>query len=226
MREIVLETEGLDHVLRAALGADGIERWRTASDQFPTRILAGETIPGVGGRSQVARDAPGKAAVVPPERILAAILLIRDQKVMLDASLADLYGVETRALVQAVKRNGDRFPSDFMFQLSRAEFDDLRSQNVMSSSWGGRRSPPYAFTEQGVAMLSSVLRSRRAVQVNVEIMRAFVRLRELIAEQSDLARRLDEIERRYDDQFREVFEAIRALISEEATPKRIGFHAR
>ena len=167
-----------------------------------------------------------KTVLVPRERILGAILLIREQKVMLDATLAELYGAETRALVQAVKRNLDRFPDDFMFQLTREEFADLRSQNVMSSAWGGRRTRPYAFTEQGVAMLSSVLRSRRAAEVNVEIMRTFVRLREMIAGEANLARRLNELERRYDQQFRGVFDAIRALISEETKPrKRIGFHA-
>ncbi len=167
-----------------------------------------------------------RTALVARERILGAILLIRDQKVMLDSMLAELYGVETRVLVQAVKRNLDRFPDDFMFQLTSEEFADLRSQNVRSSRWGGRRTRPYAFTEQGVAMLSSVLRSRRAVQVNVEIMRAFVRLREMIAGQANLVRRLNELERRYDQQFRAVFDAIRALISEETKPpRRIGFRA-
>ncbi len=97
------------------------------------------------------------AAIVPRERVLSAIFLVRGEKILLDVSLAELYGVETRVLVQAVKRNLARFPADFMFQLSKEEFDDLRSQNVMSRSWGGRRTPPYAFTEQGVAMLSSVL---------------------------------------------------------------------
>lgn len=166
-------------------------------------------------------------ALVPRERILSAILLIRGHKVILDAMLAELYGVETRALVQAVKRNLDRFPDDFMFQLSKEEFKDLRSQTVISSSWGGRRTPPYAFTEQGVAMLSSVLRSRRAVAVNVEIMRAFVRLREMIADRAGLEQKLDALEQRYDEQFRMVFDAIRALISEETKPKkRIGFQPR
>jgi len=165
-------------------------------------------------------------ALVPRERILNAIVLMRGQKVMLDATLAELYGVETRALVQAVKRNAKRFLKDFMFQLSRKEFDDLRSQVVTSSSWGGRRTPPYAFTEQGVAMLSSVLTSGRAVEVNIQIMREFVRLRELVAKRSDLARRIDELESRYDAQFRTVFQAIRALISEDTKPrKRIGFRA-
>jgi DNA-binding PadR family transcriptional regulator len=113
-----------------------------------------------------------------------------------------------------------------MFQLSKAEFDDLKSQGVMSSEWGGRRTNPYAFTEQGVAMLSSVLRSQRAVEVNIEIMRAFVRLREMVAGHAELVRRIEELERRYDKQFRGVFEAIRALISEEGDPpKRIGFRA-
>lgn len=164
--------------------------------------------------------------LVPRERILNAILLVRDQKVMLDVTPAELYGVQTRALVQAVKRNLARFPDDFMFQLTKAEFDDLKSQGVMSSGWGGRRTHPYAFTEQGVAMLSSVLRSRRAVEVNVEIMRTFVRLRAMIAGYADLVRRLDALEGRYDQQFRSVFDAIRALIAEETKPRRrIGFHS-
>ena len=163
---------------------------------------------------------------VAQERIIAAILLIRGHKVMLDVTLAELYGVETRSLIQAVKRNRRRFPSDFMFQLSRGEFLNLRSQNVMSSSWGGRRTPPFAFTEQGVAMLSSVLRSHRAVHVNIEIMRMFVRLRDMVAGRTDLVRRIDDLERRYDTQFRSVFEAIRALISHDVRPrKRIGFRA-
>ena len=163
-------------------------------------------------------------ALVSPERIVGAILLIRGQKVMLDTALAELYGVETRLLVQAVKRNGGRFPRDFMFQLTKEEFDDLKSQDVMSSAWGGRRARPYAFTELGVAMLSSVLRSQRAVEVNIEIMSAFVRLREMVAGHADLVKRIDDLEKRYDKQFRTVFEAIRALITEEgAPPKHIGF---
>ena len=166
-------------------------------------------------------------SVIPSERILADILFVRRHKVMLDSALAELYGVETRVLVQAVKRNLDRFPDDFMFQLTKEEFADLKSQTVISSSWGGRRTPPYAFTEQGVAMMSSVLRSRRAAQVNVEIMRAFVRLREMVAGHGDLVRRIESLERRYDKQFKVVFEAIRALISEETSPKaRIGFRAK
>ncbi len=163
-------------------------------------------------------------SLVPQERVLGAIILIRGEKVIVDASLAELYGVETRVLVQAVKRNIDRFPADFMFQLTKEEFDDLKSQNVISSGWGGRRSEPYAFTEQGVAMLSSVLKSPRAVRVNVEIMRAFVRLRRMAAENQDLMLRIDALEERYDKQFGKVFDAIRALINDKLQPKRrIGF---
>ena len=117
---------------------------------------------------------------VPPERIEAGILLIRGQRVMLDSDLAELYGVPSKVMLQAVRRNAERFPDDFMFRLTRDEFRILRSQ-IVTSSWGGRRYPPYAFTEQGVAMLSSVLNSPRAVQVNIEIMRTFVRLRALMA---------------------------------------------
>jgi hypothetical protein len=147
--------------------------------------------------------------VVSLERIDKAIFFLRGHKVMLSTHLAELYEVEPRALVQAVKRNIERFPPDFMFQLSKAEFQNLKSQ-IVTSNWGGlRRAAPYAFTEQGVAMLSSVLNSRRAVQVNIEIMRAFVRLRELMATHKDLVRRLNEIEKKYDSQFRVVFDAIR-----------------
>ena len=160
------------------------------------------------------------------ERIERAILMVHDQKVMLDADLARLYEVETGQLVRAVKRNLDRFPSDFAFQLTLKEFRDLKCQSGISSSWGGRRYPPYAFTEQGVAMLSSVLDSRRAVAVNVEIMRAFVRLRQMLSGNADLARRLDDLEKKYDGQFRAVFEAIRQLMMPPASPpkRRIGFH--
>jgi ORF6N domain len=164
--------------------------------------------------------------LLPAERIERSILLIRGQKVLLDADLADLYGVTTRVLVQAVRRNLDRFPADFMFQLTREEFALLRSQTVISSQWGGRRYAPYAFTEQGVAMLSSVLRSRRAIEVNIEIMRAFVRLREMLASHKELARRLDELEAKYDEQFRVIFDAIRQLmlpLTEPQKKRRIGF---
>lgn len=162
--------------------------------------------------------------LIPVDRIEKAILLIRKQKVMLDADLAGLYGVETRALVQAVKRNLERFPDDFMFQLSRGEFALLRSQSVISRDWGGRRYPPYAFTEQGVAMLSSVLRSQRAIQVNIEIVRAFIRLRQMLASHTELARKLDALENKYDTQFKEVFEAIRHLmVPPEPKRRPIGF---
>jgi hypothetical protein len=165
------------------------------------------------------------SSYLPLERIEQAILLLRGQKVMLDDDLAELYGVETRALVQAVRRNADRFPADFMFQLSAVEFEGLRSQSVISNARrGGRRYPPYAFTEQGVAMLSSVLRSQRAVQVNIEIMRAFVRLRRMLASNEDLSRRLEELEQKYDAQFKVVFEAIRQLMMPPDPPtRRIGF---
>jgi hypothetical protein len=163
-------------------------------------------------------------ALVPHEHIERLILLIRGQKVMLSTDLAELYQVEPRVLVQAVKRNIARFPRDFMFQLSKEEFSNLKSQIVISS-WGGlRRATPYAFTEQGVAMLSTVLRSKRAIQVNIEIMRAFVRLRRILASHKDLARRLDELEKKYDTQFKVVFDAIRQLMAPPQKPSRkIGF---
>jgi len=161
---------------------------------------------------------------VPLRYIEQAILMIRGHRVMLSADLAGLYGIEPGAFVQAVKRNIERFPEDFMFQLTPDEYRILKSQSVISS-WGGRRHPPYAFTEQGVAMLSSVLRSPRAVQVNVEIMRTFVRLRRTLAANAGLARRLDELEKKYDVQFKVVFDAIRQLMQPPAAPKRrkIGF---
>jgi hypothetical protein len=164
--------------------------------------------------------------IVPAERIEGRILLIRGHKVMLDSDLASLYGVETKALTRAVRRNLERFPGDFMFQLNDEEFGNLRSQSVTSSDWGGRRYAPYAFTEQGVAMLSSVLHSQRAVLVNVEIMRTFVRLRQILTSHADLARRLDSLEKKYDVQFKAVFDAIRELMR-PAAPRRhaIGFQA-
>ena len=168
---------------------------------------------------------PGKGGVVVPmERISQAILLIRGHRVMLDSDLAEMYGVATKVLIQAVKRNGDRFPEDFMFQLSSEEFDRLRSQFV-TSSWGGRRYTPYAFTEQGVAMLSSVLHSDRAIHANVEIMRAFVRLRQMLASNVELARKLASLERKYDAQFKVVFDAISELMTPPEPKKKhpIGF---
>jgi hypothetical protein len=161
---------------------------------------------------------------IPPERIERRILLVRGQKVMLDADLAELYEVETKSLNRAVRRNADRFPADFMFQLSEQECAGLRYHFGTSSSRGGRRYRPLAFTEQGVAMLSSVLHSPRAVQVNIAIMRAFVKLREIIASHRDLARKLEEMESRYDAQFRAVFDAIRELMKPPEKPRRrIGF---
>lgn len=154
------------------------------------------------------------------------IRTIRGQNVMLDGDLAELYGVATKVLNKAVKRNLARFPSDFMFQLTQAEATNLRFQfGTSSSGHGGRRYLPYVFTEQGVAMLSSVLRSERAVQANVAIMRAFVRMREMLTSSADLARRLDELEARYDERFRQVFTAIRDLMEQRvlAGRRKIGF---
>jgi len=153
--------------------------------------------------------------------------MIRNEKVILDQDLADLYGVETRAVVQAVKRNKERFPKDFMFQMSDEEFKNLKSQ-IVTSSWGGRRTAPYAFTEQGVAMLSSVLRSKRAVQVNIEIIRTFVKLRRMLASHEELSRKLRALEKKYDSQFKLVFDAIREIMNPKSPPKKrqIGFHVR
>jgi hypothetical protein len=163
---------------------------------------------------------------VPAERIEKAILLIRGEKVLLDKDLAALYGVSTSALNKAVTRNIDRFPPDFMFQLTKREFSELKF-HFGTSRWGGTRKLPRAFTEQGVAMLSGVLKSKRAVRVNVEIMRAFVKLRRMLASNDELARKLEELEKKYDEQFRVVFEAIRQLMTSPDPPrKRIGFEAK
>jgi hypothetical protein len=165
------------------------------------------------------------------------ILLIRCMKVMLSSDLAELYGVETKALNRAVKRNAERFPKDFMFRLSGKEWNNLRRQIGASSStnkdpdagikgWGGSRVAPYAFTEQGVAMLSSVLHSRRAAQVNIAIMRAFVRLREMLLTDAELARKLAALESKYDSQFKIVFDAIRQLMAPpDRKVRHIGFIA-
>ena len=165
--------------------------------------------------------------IVSPGFIERWIYLIRKQKVMLDSDLAELYGVETFNLNKAVKRNIDRFPDDFMFQLSQEEAESLRFQIGMSkvSGRGGRRYLPYAFTEQGVAMLSSVLNSKRAVQVNITIMRAFVKLRELLATHKDLAEKLEALEKKYDRQFKIVFDAILQFMKPENPLKerRVGF---
>jgi hypothetical protein len=171
-----------------------------------------------------ARKSSLRQPVILVERIARAIVLIRGQKVMLDGDLAILYGVETGALNRAVKRNADRFPVDFMFRLTPEEVENLKCQ-IGISRWGGRRSPPLAFTEQGVAMLSSVLRSERAVRVNIEIMRAFVQLRQMLSSNADLARKLEALEKKYDTQFKVVFDAIRELMTPQApaTKRRIGF---
>jgi hypothetical protein len=154
------------------------------------------------------------------------IYLVRGARVMLDFHLAELYAVETRALKQAVRRNLDRFPDDFRFDLTVEEVDLLVSQNVIPGRGKLGGATPMAFTEQGVAMLSSVLRSPRAVQVNIAIMRAFVRLREMLLSNADLARKLIDLERKYDSQFKVVFDAIRQLMTPPEKPKRrIGFHA-
>lgn len=160
------------------------------------------------------------------ERVARAIVLLRGHKVLLDSALADLYGEPVKALNQAVRRNRQRFPQDFMFQLTTREAALLRSQIVTLKTGRGahRKYRPYAFTEQGVAMLSSVLHSARAVRVNIEIMRAFVRLRQMLESNTELAGELAVLERRYDAQFKVVFQAIRELMRPpEREPKRIGF---
>jgi ORF6N domain len=187
-------------------------------------------------------------ALIPAARIEQKILLLRGEKVMLDRDLAELYGVETKVLNQAVKRNLERFPADFMFQVSKEEAaqilrsqivtlnaetaseplktkSSLRSQIVTLKRGEHRKFRPYVFTEQGVAMLSGVLNSPRAIQTNLAIMRAFVQLRQLLATNADLSRKLATLEGKYDQQFRVVFDAIRALMTEKKKPRReIGFH--
>lgn len=167
------------------------------------------------------------ATGIPIERIENAILLIRGEKVIMDTDLAALYGVETRSLVQAVKRNSERFPDDFMFQLTRNEFDALRSQFVISKGRGGRRYLPYAFTEHGAIMAANVLNSDRAVQASVQVVRAFVRLRQILASNAELASKLEELEKKYDRQFRVIFDAIRELMTPPASKKKeIGFRTQ
>jgi hypothetical protein len=180
------------------------------------------------------------AIVLKPENVARLVFFIRGEKVMLDVDLAKLYGVTTKALNQAMRRNKRRFPGDFAFRLSREEFDSMRSQivttsrdrpgiwsQIVTTSQRYRRSDslPVAFTEQGVAMLSSVLRSSRAIEVNIAIMRTFVQLRRLMDTNRDLARKIDALERKYDEQFSVVFAAIKQLIAPtEPAKKRIGFH--
>lgn len=164
--------------------------------------------------------------LIPSERIERRIFLLRGQKVMLSTDLAELYEVEPRSLVQAAKRNMERFPEDFMFQLNLQEVRGLRSPSVILKRGQHIKYRPYAFTEHGILMLSSVLQSRRAIQVNIEIMRAFVKLRELLASHKDLALKLAEMEKKYDAQFKVVFDAIRELMAPPAPkPRRIGFRA-
>ena len=170
----------------------------------------------------------GERAIVPIGQIEQRILLIRGQRVMLDADLAALYGVETKMLVRAIKRNADRFPADFVFRLSKDEFDNLRCQSGTSNQWGGRRYTPYAFTEHGAIMVASVLASPRAVKVSVYVVRAFVKLREVLSTHKELARKLAELERRldtHDDQIEALLEAIRELMAPPPEPRRrrIGF---
>jgi hypothetical protein len=188
-----------------------------------------------------------ESVLMPFERIEQRIYLIRGKKVMLDRDLAELYGVETKVLNQSVRRNSERFPEDFMFQLSLNEVQSLRSQFVTSKSknsdsslgtgqnlksqivtsslnWGGIRKPPLAFTEQGVAMLSSVLKSERAILVNIQIIRTFTKLREMISENDYLRRKLEAMEMQYDEQFKIVFDALRRVLAEEDEPRsEIGF---
>jgi len=164
-----------------------------------------------------------KEVSVSIEKITGKIYFIRGQKVIMDRDLAKLYDVETKVLKQAVKRNIKRFPSDFMFELTKEEFQNLRSQFV-TSSWGGSRYVPMVFTEQGVAMLSSVLNSERAIQVNIQIMRAFTQLRRMLATHGGLKRKIEAMEKKYDEQFAIVFEAIQQLLEEDEKPKKkIGY---
>ncbi len=168
-------------------------------------------------------------ATVPGERIEQAIFLIRGERVMLDFDLAALYQVTTKALNQAVRRNRERFPEDFMFQLTREESKELNRSQIVTGLQKHRdpKYRPYAFTEQGVSMLSSVLRSKRAALVNVAIMRAFVKLRQILASNTELARKLEELEKKYDAQFKVVFDAIRQLMTPpEPKRKQIGFQAK
>lgn len=193
--------------LASVLATDGVQ----GSERFPLYSLSS-----FGYRLGMAKS----DNIIPIERIANRIYVMRGQKVMLDSDLAELYGVQTRVLVQAVKRNSARFPEDFMFQLSKQEHEILKSQTVISSSkdHGGRRSSPYAFTEQGVAMLSSVLKSKRAVLINVTVIRTFVRLRQILATNRDLAKKVQE----HDRQIGTLFKTMEALL--ESPPPRKKNH--
>jgi phage regulator Rha-like protein len=172
----------------------------------------------------------GQISLVPLERIERTIIVVRGEKVMLDSELAEIYGVETRILNQAVKRNATRFPVDFMFQLTTEEAEAIRrsrSQSVILKRGENIKYLPYAFTEHGALMLANVLNSERAAQTSVQVVRAFVKLRQLLASNAELARKLAAIEKKYDAQFKVVFDAIRQLMSPPAKPKReIGFHVK
>jgi hypothetical protein len=172
-----------------------------------------------------------QAITIPDEIIMSKIYLIRDYKVMLDSDLSELYGVETRRLNEQVKRNIDRFPEDFMFQLTDIEFENLKSQ-IATSSWGGRRKLPYAFTEHGVLMLSSILSSERAIKVNIQVMRVYVRIREMILTNKDIVKRLDSIERKLSENDNQImlifeylkqFEEAKQLESEQKNRPQIGY---
>ena len=192
--------------------------------------------------------------VIPSERVISKIFLIRGKKVMTDKDLAELYGVETRILNQAVKRNIERFPADFMFQLNKQETDIWKSQiemsdtnnlryqigtsssksqsvilksQIVTSSWGGRRYFPMVFTEEGVAMLSSVLQSKRAIQTNIQIIRTFTKLREMLVTNKELREKIEKLERKYDQNFKIIFQAIQSLLKNEKKPKNpIGFKVK
>ncbi len=164
--------------------------------------------------------------IIPNERVIKRIFWLRSDKVMLDSDLAELYEVPTKRLIEQVKRNIERFPSDFMFQLSNQEMETLRSQFATSNEKGrgGRRYNAYAFTEPGVAMLSSVLKSKRAVAVNIQIIRTFIELRKMLVTHEALRKKIESMERKYDKQFKAVFDVLRQLLKEEVEPvKKIGF---
>ena len=164
-------------------------------------------------------------SIIPQEQIEKAILVIRDHRVLLDSDLARIYGVSTKQLNQQVKRNLQRFPEDFMFQLTEIESESLKSQYATSNSYGGRRTSPYVFTEHGTVMLASILNSSVAVSASIQVVRAFIGLRKMLSLQADLSRKLDLLERRYDYQFKVVFDAIRELtLIPEQPRKRIGIN--
>jgi len=211
----------------------GVEFRSRNSELLVVETLSPNTVEQfIGGMVAIEKEnVENHKAIVTVNRIERMIYLIRGQKVILDSDLADLYGVETKALKRAVKRNHERFPEDFMFQLNNQEVTRLRCQNGTSKmGHGGSRYLPYAFTEQGVAMLSSVLNSKRAIEVNILIMRAFVHLREAIAGSKELARKLEELERRiasHDESIQTLFQAIRQLMApKEAPKKKIGFQLK